>query len=82
MQIKLRQNLKCRFSGLFYSGYNVIALDNDYNYALVAGKNLKYLWILSRKITIPEDVKQDFLKVAEAIGYNTTELIWVEHDEK
>jgi apolipoprotein D and lipocalin family protein len=74
--------LKVSFFGPFYSGYNVIALDNDYKYALVAGKNLKYLWILSREITIPEDTKQDFLKVAEAIGYSTTELIWVEHDKK
>src|SRR6185503_15436733 len=35
--------LKVSFFGPFYSGYNVIAIDDEYKYALVAGKNLKYL---------------------------------------
>jgi apolipoprotein D and lipocalin family protein len=38
--------LKVSFFGPFYSGYNVVALDENYQYALVAGKNLDYLWIL------------------------------------
>ncbi|WP_159021673.1 lipocalin family protein [Formosa sp. L2A11] len=71
--------LKVSFFGPFYSGYNVISLANDYKYALVAGKNLDYLWILSRETTIPENVKQDFLNKAKAIGYKTQDLIWVEH---
>ena len=37
--------LKVSFFGPFYSGYNVVALDENYQYALVAGKNLDYLWI-------------------------------------
>jgi len=32
--------LKVSFFGPFYSGYNVIALDENYQYALIAGKNL------------------------------------------
>ena len=40
--------LKVSFFGPFYSGYNVIAIDKEYKYALIVGKNLKYLWILSR----------------------------------
>ena len=74
--------LKVSFFGPFYSGYNVIALDNDYKYALVAGKNLKYLWILSRETTMPEDVKQNYLKIAGDLGYKTSELLWIEHDKK
>jgi apolipoprotein D and lipocalin family protein len=73
--------LKVSFFGPFYSGYNVIALDNEYKYALVAGKNLSYLWILSRETTIPEDIKQIYLKTAENIGFKTSALIWVEHDK-
>lgn len=72
--------LKVSFFGPFYSGYNVIALDNEYQYALVAGRNTKYLWILSRTKTIPESVKKEYLKKAEALGYNTEELVWVKHD--
>lgn len=72
--------LKVSFFGPFYSGYNVIALDEEYRYALVAGKNLKYLWILARETTIPDEVRERYLKIAQDIGYNTSELIWVEHD--
>ena len=74
--------LKVSFFGPFYSGYNVIALDEEYRYALVAGKNLKYLWILARETTIPDDVKERYLRIAGEIGYDTSELIWVEHDDR
>jgi apolipoprotein D and lipocalin family protein len=73
--------LKVSFFGPFYSGYNVIALDNEYKYALVAGKNLSYLWILSRETTIPDDVKQNYLKIAKNLGFETSSLVWVEHDK-
>ena len=71
--------LKVSFFGPFYSGYNVIAIDDDYKYALIAGASLKYLWILSRETKIPEEIKVNYLKIAEDIGYNTADLIWVEH---
>lgn len=73
--------LKVSFFGPFYSGYNVIALDVDYKYALVCGKNLNYLWILSREKTIPETIRQDFLQKAKDYGFNVSKLIWVEHDQ-
>lgn len=73
--------LKVSFFGPFYSGYNVVALDENYQYALVAGKNLDYLWILSREKNIPDDVKADYLQVAKEIGYDTSRLIWVVHDK-
>jgi apolipoprotein D and lipocalin family protein len=76
-----RAALEVSFFGPFYSGYNVIALDGDYKYALVAGDSLKYLWILSRTKTIPEDVKKDYLNIALALGYNLDTLVWVEHDK-
>jgi apolipoprotein D and lipocalin family protein len=41
--------LKVSFFKPFYAGYNVIAIDKDYKYALIAGQNLKYLWLLSGK---------------------------------
>ena len=74
--------LKVSFFGPFYSGYNVIEIDNEYKYALVAGKNKKYLWLLSRETSIPEDIKIKYLKTAENIGYNTNDLIWIEHNKK
>lgn len=73
--------LKVSFFGPFYSGYNVIALDADYNHALIAGESHKYLWILSREPSIPDEVKQKYLKVAQDFGYNTSDLLWVEHSQ-
>lgn len=72
--------LKVSFFGPFYSGYNVIALDSNYQTALVAGKDFEYLWILSRTKTIDETTKQDFLKVAEKYGFETKNLIWVKQE--
>ncbi|OXA76312.1 apolipoprotein D and lipocalin family protein [Flavobacterium aquidurense] len=73
--------LKVSFFGPFYAGYNVIAVDPDYKYALVAGENLKYMWILSRETTIPESIKADYLIKAQEIGYNVSDLVWVEHNK-
>lgn len=72
--------LKVSFFGPFYAGYNVIAIDKDYHYALVAGKNLKYLWMLSRTPEMPAEVKADYLKRAAALGYKVDELNWVKQD--
>ncbi|MDF3076674.1 MAG: hypothetical protein K0S09_563 [Sphingobacteriaceae bacterium] len=74
--------LKVSFFGPFYSGYNVIALDEDYKYALIAGKNLDYLWILSREKAIPDEIRARYLTLAQEIGYDTSKLIWVKHDRK
>lgn len=73
--------LKVSFFGPFYGGYNVIALDPDYQYALISGSSLEYLWILSRTTSIPDDVKESYLKVARELGFKTENLIWVEHSK-
>lgn len=73
--------LKVSFFGPFYAGYNVIAIDKDYKYALVAGSNLNYLWILSRETSIPEAVKINYLEIAQKAGFKIEELIWVSHDQ-
>jgi len=70
---------KVSFFGPFYTGYNVFGLDPDYRYALVVRGSLKYLWILSRETTIPDEIKQDYLHIANTLGYNTADLIWVVH---
>jgi apolipoprotein D and lipocalin family protein len=72
--------LKVSFFGPFYSGYNVIAIDPGYRYALVAGEDLKYLWLLSREKDMPDDVKQAYVNKAKDVGYNTDDLVWVKHD--
>jgi len=70
--------LKVSFFGPFYGGYNIIALDEEYRYALICGPNRDYLWILSRTPTIPEQVKQRMLDAATRQGFAVEKLIWVD----
>lgn len=72
--------LKVSFFGPFYGGYNLIAIDDDYKYALVIGKNTDYLWLLSRETTMPEDIKLSYLEKAQSLGCDLSKLVWVEHN--
>ncbi|WP_226643704.1 lipocalin family protein [Microbulbifer variabilis] len=69
-------HLKVSFFGPFYSSYIVIALSDDYQYAMVSGYNKSYLWILSRTPTMPKDVLEQFLQKAKAMGYPVDQLIF------
>ena len=77
---KTTASLKVSFFGPFYGAYNVIALDKDYKYALVVGKNTDYMWILSRETTIPSEIKSEYVNLAKSLGFDTEQLIWVEHE--
>ncbi len=69
-------NLKVSFFGPFYSAYKVIALDEDYQYALVAGANKKLLWILSRTNELPSDIRESYIQIAQKAGYDLTDFVW------
>lgn len=72
--------LKVSFFGPFYSGYNVVSITPDYQYALIYGENKDYIWILSRTKSIPSNIKEEFLKKAEAYGYDLSRFVWTKHD--
>lgn len=67
--------LKVSFFGPFYGGYNVIALDDDYRYALVSGPNRSYLWLLSRTPDMPQEVRQRYIALAQELGFPVDKLI-------
>lgn len=71
--------LKVTFFWPFYGGYNVIALDReDYAYAVVCGPNRNYLWILARTRQLDETVMQQLTAKAERLGFDTSQLIFVD----
>lgn len=70
--------LKVSFFGPFYGGYNVVALDPDYQWAMVVGSDLGYLWILSRTPTLPEGVREKLLAQAAAMGVDVDKILWVD----
>ncbi|MCQ4034304.1 lipocalin family protein [Kaistella montana] len=72
--------LKVSFFKPFWGAYNILSIDGNYEYALVAGDNLKYLWILSREKTIPNEIREKYLNLAKKLGYQTENMIWPKHD--
>lgn len=70
-------HLKVSFFGPFYSSYVVFELDDDYQYAFVAGYNHDYLWLLSRTPTVSPELKKQFVEKSNQLGFSTEDLIWV-----
>ncbi len=65
------------FFGPFFGDYRIMMLDDNYQYALIGGKNENYLWILSRTPELDEATKSFILAEADRRGYDTNRLIWV-----
>lgn len=72
--------LKVSFFGPFYGGYNILELDRkDYSYAMVAGPDRDFLWILARQPQLPQATLQRLVAEARRLGFNTDRLIYVDH---
>lgn len=71
--------LKVSFWGPFYSAYVVFELDEQYEYAFVSGPNKEYLWLLARQPVVSSELYQSFVERARRLGFDTSELIRVEH---
>lgn len=72
--------LKVSFFGPFYSSYVIFGLDHEhYHYAFITGPNEDYLWLLSRTPTVEDDVLGLFMDTASQKGFNTDNLIFVDH---
>jgi len=75
--------LKVSFFGPFYGAYNVIALDKEaYQWSLVVGPDTDYLWILSRTPELDQVIVDQLLSQAKSLGFNTEDLIFVNHEQK
>lgn len=73
-------HLKVSFFGPFYGSYVVFELDHEnYQYALVCGPNKSYLWMLARSPEVPDTLKKTLAEKAAALGFDTGQLIYVDH---
>jgi len=73
--------LKVSFFGPFYGSYIVFELDHDnYQYSLVSGPDKSYFWILAREPQIKDDIKDILIGKAASLGFDTSKLIYVDHD--
>lgn len=75
-------SLEVSFFGPFYGAYNVLVLDPDYRYALVAGPDRDYLWILARESQLERVVLDELIAQAAEWGFPTDQLIFVEHERR
>lgn len=74
--------LKVSFFGPFYGSYIVFELDHEnYHYSLVCGPDKSYLWILNRSPIMNEEIKYILIEKATALGFDTSKLIFVDHDK-
>ena len=71
--------LKVAFFLFFYAEYNVLKLDENYQFALVGSSTPNYLWILSRTPKMDESTYQMLVNEAEQRGYDTSKLVKVPH---
>ena len=71
--------LKVSFFGPFYGSYIVFDLDREnYSYSLISGPDKSYFWLLSRTPTMDEATKKRLVAKAQALGFDTSKLIYVD----
>jgi apolipoprotein D and lipocalin family protein len=76
-------HLKVSFFGPFYSSYVVFDIDREaYRYAFISGFNHDYLWLLSREPTVPDALKEQFVREARERGFAVDDVIWVEQSTR
>jgi apolipoprotein D and lipocalin family protein len=62
-----------------YLDYNILDIDENYQFALVSGSGMGYLWLLSRESSMPEEMKQRFLLKAAGLGFEISKLVWMDY---
>jgi len=66
--------LKVSFFWIFYAEYNVLELDENYNYAMIGSSTDKYFWILCRKPKMEPVIYEMLLEKARKRGYDLSKL--------
>lgn len=56
--------------------YQILKLDENYEYALVGSNNLKSLWLLARDTEVSKEVIAEYLAAAKALGFDTSKVIF------
>lgn len=67
--------LKVSFFGPFFGDYWVLDHADDYSWSIVGEPSGRYLWILARSATLPENEVVRLYMRAQALGYDTSLLL-------
>ena len=75
--------LRVRFGGLAAfvpvpreGNYWIIALDDDYRWAMVGTPDRRFLWILARDACLPREVSASLVEQARGLGFDVDRLVW------
>lgn len=78
-KLKVQFFLKTLRIPLLAGNYWILALGNDYEYAIIGDNSRKYLWFLSRTSQMSNDLYEDLLNQAKSMGFDTSKLIKTPH---
>ncbi|HKM93838.1 MAG TPA: lipocalin family protein [Prolixibacteraceae bacterium] len=76
------RKLKVSFFLFFYAPYNILEVDENYQYALIGSETDNYLWILCRTPQMEGTLYNKLVENAELRGYNTNNLIKVKQSKE
>lgn len=57
-----------------HADYRIVALDEDYQWSIVGGKDRRYLWLLTRAQHVDPAQRDVLVERARSLGYDTTRL--------
>ena len=74
--IKVNEDtLKVSFQPKIYKTYKILAIDKNYQYAMIGNLTKQYIWILSRKPYITKEILNTFLNIAKKQNYDINKLL-------
>jgi apolipoprotein D and lipocalin family protein len=76
---KTNAKLRVTFFWPFSGNYWIVALGDDYEYAVIGEPNRKYLWILSRTPQMDERKYRRVLQQVRDLGYDPGKLLKTAH---
>ncbi len=68
---------KVAFFLFFYAEYNVLELDENYQWAMIGSSTPNYFWILSRTPQISDELYNELVNKAEKRGYDISRIFKV-----
>tara|TARA_Y100001954_G_scaffold134205_1_gene143358 strand:+ start:5132 stop:5662 length:531 start_codon:yes stop_codon:yes gene_type:complete len=54
--------------------YNIIKIDDDYQYVMVGGRGRSDLWIMSKTLSMPRELYNEYVSYAKELGYPVKKL--------
>lgn len=70
--------LRVSFFWPFYGDYQIIMLDEHYQYAVIGEPSRKYFWILARAKKLDQNNLDYVLSKMAVFGYDKNKLLWIE----